>query len=509
MWTEFFDSELWSQTVLQLSHNEPAIKHGIMALSIMHERYEGASPLFTSSSQDFAFVQYMQAIKHSNQLLTAYQEGNTSLEMVLITCIIFTSYENLTGNYKAASMHLRNGLRILEQNRHRIGVRADISQGMVANSLYRMDLEAMSFSDNASPYNYVLDMAPVCPDVQDEYTNNDAARNDLVGILRCILWLSGVTDQNPKAPEQPVWLQVHQEMSSAMKKWESTFAKYQQNIPAHIRGSSKSYAGITLLKMASIMCRIIAGSGAGNATELAWDAYNESFKTIVDLAATIPIMQRPLQPRITASSSSSSSSSLGNPTSRAQGLRLLAPNPTTTSPTPSLTPSTFVFSHKTNFHTTQSSSSRSCNIPPNARPTPSHFSPSFELSPIIPLFVTACRCRDPIIRRRAISLLLSYRRREGVWDSLGAGMVAAQCMAKEEKLDPDQPLNYENVDGYLKRNPKVTSCADVPESARVRNILVRVKVVEGRVDLVYSMTTGEECAGEQVLYEARGHGGFA
>jgi hypothetical protein len=137
---------------------------------------------------------------------------------------------------------------------------------------------------------------------------------------------------------------------------------------------------------------------------------------------------------------------------------------------------------------------------------PSYFSPSFELSPIVPLFIVACRCRDPIIRRRAIALLLSYRRREGVWDSLGAGMVAAQCMKKEENLDPDQPLDLDNVVDFLRRNTAVNKCSDVPESARVKEIHVAVKVVDGRIDLVYSMTTGEDSEEQQVFYEARGDG---
>jgi hypothetical protein len=102
---------------MQLSHTEPAIKHGILALSTMHERFENTIPIFSAKSNDFAFVQYMQAVKHSNDLLTAHAEGKADIEKVLIACIIFTCYENLAGNYRAANMHLRNGLRILSQHK--------------------------------------------------------------------------------------------------------------------------------------------------------------------------------------------------------------------------------------------------------------------------------------------------------------------------------------------------------------------------------------------------------
>jgi hypothetical protein len=75
-------------------------------------------------------------------------------------------------------------------------------------------------------------------------------------------------------------------------------------------------------------------------------------------------------------------------------------------------------------------------------------------------------------------------------------------MTKEENLPPHLHLD----DDILRRNPNVQSCVDVPESARVRDILVEVKVVEGRIDLVYSMTTGEASTEQQVIYESRGDG---
>jgi hypothetical protein len=497
MWTEFFDSELWSRTVLQISHHEPAIKHGILALSVMHEWYEGTQSMSAINSQSFAFVQYMQAIKHSNQLLTAHQEGKASLEVVLIACLIFTSYENLAGNFRAAAMHLRNGLRILDQNKHSICVRTDAIRGAIANSLYRFDLEAMTFSDNASRYDYVLDQGPACPQIPNNYTNNNTARDDLVGLLRCMMWLSGVGDQYPRASEHPEWLRVHREMTSALKQWDTAFASYQEKTYLQSQTDPKIYAGNTLLKMSAIILRVVMGSGSGAVTEMAWDPFLDSFRAIVDLAETIPLLRPP--PQHSAAAPQASSSSSGGP-------RLIAPNPVTAPSNLPSSSSTVVFSLKSNPTIPKPATWNVHDVPRNPQQVASHFSPSFELSPIVPLFIVACRCRDPVIRRRAIALLLSYRRREGVWDSLGAGMVAAQCMKREEKLDPDQTLDLDNVAKFLERSTSVNQCSDVPESARVKDIMVAVKVVDGRIDLVYSMTTGENSKEQQVFYENRGDG---
>jgi hypothetical protein len=474
MWTEFFDSDLWSRTVLQLIHDQPAIKHGILALSIMHERYESVVSISTSDSQDFAFTQYMLAVKYSNELLKAYQKGDASLEMVLIACVIFTSYENLAGNYKIAGMHLRNGLRILATESQE-----DQRRSEIANSLYRFDLEAMTFSDNASRYDFELDLPPACPQVQDRYTRNDVARDDLVGIIRCMMWIGGVAEGNPDAPQHAEWLRIVRESSNAIKQWEVVFAEYQRNMTAQDLAKPRLYAGNTLLKMGAITIRIMMGAEAGIKSEMAWDPFLDDFKTIVDLAETIPV----LRPSPTKSSAG-------------QGHRPLRPRPSSASPmhTPTArAPSTSVFSQ---ISTSPPS--------PLQQQQPSHFSPSFELSPIVPLFIVACRCRDPLTRRRAIVLLLSYRRREGVWDSYGAGMVSLQCMLKEENIEVDQTLDFENQAVHMRG--KANSCQDIPEAARVRDILVEVKVVEGKIDLVYSMTTGEECKAQQLLYESRGSG---
>ena len=261
-WTEFFDSDLWSQQIMQLSHVEPAIKHGILALSTMHERFESTFPVFTSSSNDFAFVQYMQAVKHSNELLRAHSQGRVGVEKVLIACIIFTCYENLAGNYRAANMHLRNGLLIL--NQHKRGVLPDVqteSQESIGNVLYRFDLQAMTFSDNTSPYDYGFDNPPDVPEIPDCYTTNSSARNDIVALMRCMMWVSGIANINPNATDNPTWLRIYTQVTTLFDPWEHAFENYQRNLPPNEQGDPKIYAGNTLLKMSFMMARIIMAAG--------------------------------------------------------------------------------------------------------------------------------------------------------------------------------------------------------------------------------------------------------
>ncbi|KAF2111685.1 hypothetical protein BDV96DRAFT_649663 [Lophiotrema nucula] len=486
-WTEFFDSELWSQKILQLSHSEPAIKHGILALSTMHERFEDTTPIFSAKTNDFAFVQYMQAVKHSNDLLTAHQEGKADLEKVLIACIIFTCYENLAGNYRAANMHLRNGLRILNQHKRSLSplIYHTPSQESIANVLYRFDLQAMTFSDNASPYDYSLDNSPDCPLIPETYNRNADARNDLVGLLRCMMWISGIANINPQAPEHPTWLQIYTQLMGAFEAWEVTFDRYQHNIPPIEQGDPKIYAGNTLLKIYAIMARTIIAAGAGLRTEMAWDSFAKSFQTMVDLAETLPILNKPAsQP----SSRSSTSPPRSTPTPRPAKHRPIAPNPATSVRSPPPGTSTLVFLPEPTPSITSSKTACEYTTAPTAKRKPSSFSPSFELSPIVPLFITACRCRDPVLRRRAIALLLNCRRREGVWDSFGAGMVALQCVKLEEGIAEIVDLGPEN---WLPLNNKCKDATDIVERKRVQDVFVSVNMAERQIGVNYLMRSGE------------------
>jgi hypothetical protein len=497
-WTEFFDSDLWSQKILQLSHTEPAIKHGILALSTMHERFVKESPVFSARTNDFAFVQYMQAVKHSNELLAAHQEGKVDLEKILIACIIFTCYENLAGNYRAASMHLRNGLRILGQHQSDtapyIGTTA--TQETIANVLYRFDLQAMTFSDNASPYDYSVDYPPECPHIPIAYLRNSDARNDLVGLLRCMMWVSGVANINPHAAEHPTWLHVYTQLMGSFEAWESVFEVYTHNIPVYEQGDPKIYAGNTLLKIYGIMSRTIVLAGAGLRTEMSWDSFVDSFKTMVDLAETLPILNRPdSQPSSRASTtpprgspSGSASASPGSSSLRPTKHRAIAPNPATVASSSSSGSSSFVFLPDP---TAPGNSAQASSGPANHTRTkqqPASFTPSFELSPIVPLFVVACRCRDPEIRRRAIALLLNCRRREGVWDSYGAGMVALQVVKLEEGINETVEVGPQNL---LPTTPKCKEAKDVIESKRVQDVFVSVNMAERQIGVNYLMRSGE------------------
>lgn len=58
---------------------------------------------------------------------------------------------------------------------------------------------------------------------------------------------------------------------------------------------------------------------------------------------------------------------------------------------------------------------------------------SLEPGIIIPLYLTATRCRHPVLRRRALQLLRQANGQEGRWHSVGAAAVAERIMQVEEE----------------------------------------------------------------------------
>jgi hypothetical protein len=81
----------------------------------------------------------------------------------------------------------------------------------------------------------------------------------------------------------------------------------------------------------------------------------------------------------------------------------------------------------------------------------------------------SCRCRDPIIRRRAISILRNCGRVEGVWDALLTSKMAQRVVDIEEA----------GLQG-------VKSCEDIPEWARLSNVSPVFDSAERRAMLTYS-----------------------
>ncbi|KAF2813711.1 uncharacterized protein BDZ99DRAFT_567463 [Mytilinidion resinicola] len=489
-WTEFFDSELWSQEILRMMFHEPAIKHGVLALSTMHEVYSSNSRTLAASPGDYAFKQYMDAVMHSNQLLVSYQTGQTSVETVLLACIIFVCYESLVGNYKAMNMHLRNGLRILDQHKHRLSHGVDF-QDAIVGVLHRFDFQSMTFSDSTSPYLY-HETAPVFPVIPPAYSSTAAARTDLVSLLRSMMWITNIAtgDVPGLTIDGPEFAASSAQLLGAFPAWTASLEAYCSKLSPTALQDPKTYAGVTLLRIYCIMCQLIIS--VGSITESLYDDHLETFRTIIDLVATLPSFQLP-----GSSLSASPASSAPTPTPHHTNSGSSSSSylyDTTPPPNPTTPPSASDYMSNSPPQSQLPTRSRpfASDIPPDSPPyrtpraRPASFSPSFELSPIVPLFLCATRCRDPILRRRAMELLLISRRREGVWDSVGAAGVGAEvCKIEEGLCSSDWSGDGEDITVAVPPLGWVRSCKDIPEEWRVKEVQTTASIETRTIEVQF------------------------
>jgi hypothetical protein len=103
-------TELWQQIVPQLSHNDVAVRHAVLAISTLYEDFHrhGRS---TISNNRRALGYYNRAI---SELLKISNES-----VVLLVCVLFVCIESLQGNADLAIQHCLHGTQIIQRRLHK------------------------------------------------------------------------------------------------------------------------------------------------------------------------------------------------------------------------------------------------------------------------------------------------------------------------------------------------------------------------------------------------------
>lgn len=88
----FFDSGFWNRVVLQAAHFEPAVRHAVLALSSLHERFEVGDKSIVNPVWEggFALQKYHQAIQ---EVLNPSHGGQQAVDICLIACMLFANFE--------------------------------------------------------------------------------------------------------------------------------------------------------------------------------------------------------------------------------------------------------------------------------------------------------------------------------------------------------------------------------------------------------------------------------
>ncbi|KAJ8071481.1 hypothetical protein OCU04_001801 [Sclerotinia nivalis] len=380
-----FGSKFWNHFVLQASHREPAVRHAVIALGSLHERFELEDKFISKVRGDteensFALRQYVRAINCLVQPSMSVNTNHTykSANVALTACILFICFETLRGDHGSALAHIDGGVKIFSEMQvsgesSAISIE-DLPEDHIPVSIFRilfsrLDTQASVLNSRAR----IIDggSGSSLNSIPDQFLNVEQAREALESIwtfsgrnlLSCSMY-NGVPLPLPTSEEAKILLLFR------LESWNRAFELYscttnETNSIELLNPMEKSARN--LLRMHKTMTQILVTTSttypiaSNEPNELLWDKFRSEFESMVRWASE--------------------------------------------------------FIH----------------MPPNIR-REGREAASFTLDNEIlqPLFLVATKCRHRSIRNKAILLLKQADRQEGLWNSLLSTRVAERVRDIEE-----------------------------------------------------------------------------
>ena len=400
------ESRFWDRLVLQACDAEPAVKHVALALASFH------NSIITQKDRDvskqhraYAERQYQRALSEAKQLIDS--PSTKHIDRILMVCVLFILFEGLRGNYAASRAHMDSGRAIAARYRP-VGPKTSQKNCSpeISEVLARLDLVALTFSDDASPYKYTLDdLLNTAPDLRpSQFGSIHQAHVSLVDLIRWLLVLECHNRFLLEAPgHTPAEMEEElRECRERLSEW-----RYHWDMLQLQCAETGSLLGKNVEIWYSMAAVVLDAGFLG--PESRYDVLLHHFQRIVQFGEDL-------------------SAGITN------------------------TGELALF--------------------------------SLDLGFVTPVFFCAIRCRDPHIRRRAIRVLGSHLRHEGIWESTVAAAIATKWMQLEE-----EGLG------------EVESAEQIPESKRIAVLDTQVNVEQSTARLKFTTSTSLLAMDEEYRHE--------
>ena len=415
-----FDPTLWNRLILQVSHEEPSILHGAIALGSMHRSLtingSVAKKMADGLSDQHQLLGLQQYTKSIGQLKDRLNSPKSPrlIEVVLMNVALFVSLELLMGHQRNAIAHLKSGHKILSESQVR---KHDQSQEgslllldpepcsveeYLVEFFARLDVQSAIFGEQSPsivrvPQRSTAEYELRIPNSFSNFTEARQYQDTLTSAifrlrsqsLNNVLFIchgqlmdsrirSSLSDAAKSARRK--------ELEQRLSEWRRAFNNLIKE-PKQLLGSKEARAAV-LLQMHHNTISLLASASLFDA-EMDYDEHLSDFQKIVDLATDYMKEEKSKLPRPAISS------------------------------VPTFT---------------------------------------IDMGIIGPLYLIGHKCRDPRIRRDAVSLLRrSAMHREGMWDSTAADFVARIIAIEEAEA---------GLEG------KATMAEEIPESARLYDAIL-------------------------------------
>ncbi|KAK0614094.1 hypothetical protein B0T14DRAFT_539695 [Immersiella caudata] len=432
----FFDSTFWARSVLQECHSEASIRHAVVALGALYKTLEKStesppgSPTGERDASDSAWGHWEMAVKQYSracQELMLASPDSSSHRTRLMASVLLACFDSFIGDHKQAIVQIQTGLGLLEQLRTErrrafLPKPEEPVEAELIQMFTRLAIQAKSY-DMAFhfPQPFVVRLTqPTAPQDPSSPTSDsgsspvslyqDPIPEHFSSLLEARFKWDALAERIFRFTETmfnqtqsgvmgilPTSIRQHgARFKMEMEAWSDAFEHILASRTAP-GVSSQEKACIAVLKMYQIMSYILFLMTFSD-SEMGFDKYTADFNVIVDLALEV----------------------VGDEERRAAIKR--CPDPR--------------FCHHRGRHDSEAGFG-SLNYA--AR----HIKPSFsaDLGIVPPLFVVATKCRDRATRHKAIQLLKSSPRREGMWDSELTARIAMWIADIEEAGDNELSLD--------------------------------------------------------------------
>ncbi|KJR87587.1 c6 zinc finger domain containing protein [Sporothrix schenckii 1099-18] len=445
----FFPDEFWNSHVLQFALSQDCIRHAIVSLSAHHERYSrphadgvpaissatttpsnmaifskvGSSDMNANMDADraFAFKQHNLAIKS----LLACGDPSKALHVHLVSCLIFICIEALQGELLSAIRLFKHGLSMIEELNRRTGILGKVTPGP-------------SSTDTAAG------TAPGAPKPASAATPGSTASSSASTSSAATASTSASSSSTTSLPQTPQAV-----MPSP------TAPSFSDSIVNAVVAFLNRFAVQVALLVGDIDPDLNIGVMAGVSRkptlspDTRFHSLLEARESILNLA--IHVLSGAPRARLGDGFLESAVLMLGwwtaafdqmvaerGPSLSPRGIALLelhkrylaahlkVPNPTNSDDR--------WMNYVTEFADIVSLAERALQPEPDAVGTKETTLPTFHMDlGVIPvMFSTVLRCRDPVVRRRALAVLRNNRLQEGIWDSSLTLRVAERIVMLEE-----------------------------------------------------------------------------
>ncbi|KEQ61520.1 uncharacterized protein M437DRAFT_8948, partial [Aureobasidium melanogenum CBS 110374] len=388
-WIEFFSMRtgpalsnvlshsFWSFSLPQLSLSEPAIRHALVALGSAHARFEAEATnnqaVQDAIQPDFTLRHYNESIK---QLKLYLSRESQSLDIALLCCLMFISLECIYGNRLLVIDHLQKGLNMLksslvqdEENEASSNAIAKSIKQEVRPLFHRLDSQTTLMGFSGSNmFNHMDKLLALS--IPRSFDGFEQAKTSLDLLIASSLSFIRSVHDGKHAEDGSISLSGRTLQIHLL----SEFSIWKNSMANYVKSCNTFTDNDSRIEKSLRTQHTATFVWLARCTELdesGFDAYLPEFTAIVRWSRTL------------------------------------------------LTP--ISESKEWCLHSRLASLSVS-NVP--------RF--SLNMSSIPPLYLVAIKCRDPVIRREAISMLEEMNGREGLWDARLHAKAARRWVEVEE-----------------------------------------------------------------------------